>query len=49
MRRTALQLLDDILEAIGNIEEDTVGITFNEFLKRPQAQGCSYPELSGYW
>jgi len=23
MRRTALQYLDDILEAIGNIEEDT--------------------------
>jgi len=35
MRRTALQLLDDILEAIGNIEEDTGGISFNEFLKRP--------------
>jgi uncharacterized protein with HEPN domain len=33
MRRTALQLLDDILEAIGNIEEDTVGITFDEFSK----------------
>lgn len=31
MRRTALQLLDDILEAIGNIEEDTEGITFDEF------------------
>ena len=33
MRRTALQLLDDILEAIGNIEEDTGGISFNEFSK----------------
>jgi len=33
MRRTALQLLDDILEAIGNIEEDTDGITFDEFSK----------------
>jgi len=33
MRRTALHLLDDILEAIGNIEEDTDGITFDEFSK----------------
>lgn len=33
MRRSALQLLDDILEAIGNIEEDTVGISFEEFSK----------------
>lgn len=31
MRRTALQYLDDILEAIGNIEEDTAGISFDEF------------------
>jgi hypothetical protein len=31
MHRTALQLLDDILEAIGNIEEDTGGISFEEF------------------
>ena len=31
MRRTALQFLDDILEAIGNIEEDTGGISFDEF------------------
>src|SRR5512137_1986082 len=33
MRRTSLQLLDDILEAIGNIEEDTGGISFDEFSK----------------
>jgi uncharacterized protein with HEPN domain len=32
MRRTALQHLDDILEAIGNIEEDTNGISFEEFV-----------------
>jgi len=31
MRRSALQLLDDILEAIGNIEEDTSGITHDDF------------------
>ena len=31
-RRTALQYLDDILEAIGNIEEDTTGITYDEFV-----------------
>jgi uncharacterized protein with HEPN domain len=31
MRRTALQYLDDILEAIGNIEEDTDGISCDEF------------------
>jgi uncharacterized protein with HEPN domain len=31
MRRTSLQFLDDILEAIGNIEEDTGGISFEEF------------------
>jgi uncharacterized protein with HEPN domain len=28
MRRTSLQYLDDILEAINNIEEDTAGISF---------------------
>ena len=33
MHRTVLQLLDDILEAIGNIEEDTRGISFDEFSK----------------
>ena len=33
MRRTALQLLDDILEAIGNINEDTGGISFDDFSK----------------
>ena len=33
MRRTSLQLLDDILEATGNIEEDTRGISFDEFSK----------------
>ncbi|KUG15745.1 hypothetical protein ASZ90_014612 [hydrocarbon metagenome] len=27
MRRSALLVLDDILDAIGNIEEDTSGIT----------------------
>jgi len=31
MRRTALQYLDDILESIGNIEEDTTGISCEEF------------------
>ena len=31
MRRTALQYLDDILDAIGNIEEDTRGISYDEF------------------
>jgi uncharacterized protein with HEPN domain len=31
MRRTVLQYLDDILESIGNIEEDTTGISFEEF------------------
>lgn len=31
MRRTVLQYLDDILESIGNIEEDTSGISFEEF------------------
>ncbi len=31
MRRTVLQFLDDILEAISNIEEDTDGISFEEF------------------
>lgn len=33
MRRTSLQLLDDILEAIGNIDEDTGGISFDDFSK----------------
>ncbi|MFA4876393.1 MAG: DUF86 domain-containing protein [Methanoregula sp.] len=33
MRRTALQYLDDILESIDNIEEDTTGISFEEFSK----------------
>jgi uncharacterized protein with HEPN domain len=32
MHRTALQYLDDILEAIGNIEEDTSGISLDEFV-----------------
>jgi uncharacterized protein with HEPN domain len=27
-----LQYLDDILEAINNIEEDTAGISFDEFV-----------------
>ena len=31
MRRTSLQYLDDILESIGNIEEDTTGISFEVF------------------
>ena len=31
MHRTELQFLDDILEAINNIEEDTVGIPFHTF------------------
>jgi uncharacterized protein with HEPN domain len=32
MRRTALQYLDDILEAISNIEEDTSGISYEGFV-----------------
>lgn len=32
MRRTSLQYLEDILEAIGNIEEDTTGISYEEFV-----------------
>jgi uncharacterized protein with HEPN domain len=32
MRRTTLQLLDDVLEAIRNIEEDTADISFNDFI-----------------
>jgi uncharacterized protein with HEPN domain len=32
MHRTSLQYLDDILEAINNIEEDTTGISFDEFI-----------------
>jgi uncharacterized protein with HEPN domain len=32
MHRTVLQYLDDILEAISNIEEDTAGISFDEFV-----------------
>jgi uncharacterized protein with HEPN domain len=32
MHRTALQYLDDILEAVNNIEEDTSGISFDEFV-----------------
>lgn len=32
MHRTVLQYLDDILEAIGNIEEDIAGISFDEFV-----------------
>ena len=32
MHRTVLQYLDDILEAVGNIEEDTSGISFDEFV-----------------
>ena len=31
MHRTVLQYLDDIFEAIRNIEEDTDGISFDEF------------------
>jgi len=33
MHRTTLQFLDDILESIANIEEDTSGITFEDFSK----------------
>ena len=33
MHRTILQYLDDILESIGNIEEDTTGISFEGFSK----------------
>jgi hypothetical protein len=32
MRRTTLQLLDDVLEAIRNIEEDTADISFDDFV-----------------
>jgi uncharacterized protein with HEPN domain len=32
MHRTVLQYLDDILEAIRNIEEDTAGISFEDFV-----------------
>jgi uncharacterized protein with HEPN domain len=32
MHRTVLQYLDDILESINNIEEDTAGISFDEFV-----------------
>jgi len=32
MHRSVLLYLDDILEAIANIEEDTVGITLDEFV-----------------
>ena len=32
MHRTALQFLDDILGAINNIEEDTAGISYDEFI-----------------
>jgi len=33
MPRAVLQYLDDIIEAIGNIEEDVEGISFNSFLE----------------
>jgi uncharacterized protein with HEPN domain len=32
MHRTVLQYLDDIFEAIRNIEEDTTGLSFDEFV-----------------
>ena len=32
MHRTVLQHLDDILEGINNIEEDTAGISLDEFV-----------------
>jgi len=32
MHRMVLQYLDDILEAINNIDEDTAGISFDEFI-----------------
>lgn len=31
MHRTELQFLDDIIDAIHNIEEDTEGVNFDEF------------------
>lgn len=31
MHRTELQFLDDIIDAIHNIEEDTDGLNFDEF------------------
>lgn len=43
MHRTVLQYLDDILEAIGNIEEDTSGISLNEFVADLEKKGCSHP------
>jgi|GEM_PF-5323248 len=46
MRRTTLQYLDDILEAVGNIEEDTQGIMFEEFTQdRRRRDAVSHPEL----
>ncbi|MEI7434960.1 MAG: DUF86 domain-containing protein [Methanomicrobiales archaeon] len=32
MHRSVLQYLDDIIEAIGNIDEDTTGISFDDFV-----------------
>lgn len=32
MHRTSLQYLDDIMEAISNIEDDIRGISFDEFV-----------------
>ena len=43
MRRTVIQYLDDILESIGNIEEDTTGISFEEFSRT----ACAGMQLSG--
>jgi uncharacterized protein with HEPN domain len=45
MHRTVLQYLDDILEAIGNIEEDTAGISFDEFVADTETKGCGHPKL----
>ena len=36
MRKTALQHLDNIMEAIGSIEEHAAGISFAEFSRDPK-------------
>jgi uncharacterized protein with HEPN domain len=45
MHRTVLQYLDDILESINNIEEDTAGISFDEFVADTKTKGCSHQKL----
>ena len=45
MHRTVLQYLDDILEAINNIDEDPAGISFDEFVADRKTKGCSHPKF----